>query len=392
MKYILTAISALLLAATSLSAQTIFETVLSEIETNNTTLQAYKQQTEAVKLDNKTGLFLSNPEVGFNYLWGKPGAIGKRHDFSISQSFDFPTAYGFKNQIAGLKNLNADIHYKIQRQNILLEAKLICIDLIHLNAKRVELTKRLSNAENLAIAHTKMFDNGETSILELNKVLLHLTTIKNEIVFFDTERSSLLSELERLNGGQTLAITENTFPVFLLPESFEEWFLQVKNSNPLLQYAQQQISINQKQEKLNHALSLPKFSAGYMSEKVVGEKFSGISLGISIPLSENKNTVKAAKAQTTASKAIAVDAQKQIYNQQKSYFIKTTGLQKILNNYRQSLINLDNRKELKIALDKGVLPLINYLIEIQFYYETIDKMLETEVDLQKNLAWLKQWE
>ena len=78
-----------------LFAQNI-ETVLSEIESNNTTLSAYRNLNEAQKLENKTDIFLENPEVGFNYLWGNPSPMGTRQDFSVSQSFDFPTSYGIK--------------------------------------------------------------------------------------------------------------------------------------------------------------------------------------------------------------------------------------------------------------------------------------------------------
>ncbi|KAA6308963.1 hypothetical protein EZS27_039465 [termite gut metagenome] len=51
---------------------------------------------------------------------------------------------------------------------------------------------------------------------------------------------------------------------------------------------------------MNQAMGLPSFLAGYMSEKVVGEHFQDITLGISIPLWENKNRVKQAKAASIA--------------------------------------------------------------------------------------------
>ena len=36
-------------------------------------------------------------------------------------------------------------------------------------------------------------------------------------------------------------------------------------------------------------MTLPKFSAGYSLERTLGQKYQGISVGISIPLWENKN-------------------------------------------------------------------------------------------------------
>ena len=81
----------LLIFPFGLFAQNDIKTILIEIEQNNTTLSAYKNLNEAQKLENNTNIFLENPEVGFNYLWGDPSAIGNRQDFSVSQSFDFPT-------------------------------------------------------------------------------------------------------------------------------------------------------------------------------------------------------------------------------------------------------------------------------------------------------------
>lgn len=48
---------------------------------------------------------------------------------------------------------------------------------------------------------------------------------------------------------------------------------------------------------------LPKFSAGYSLERTLGQKYQGISVGISIPLWENKNRVKQAKAGVVAAQA-----------------------------------------------------------------------------------------
>ncbi|RLD79212.1 MAG: transporter, partial [Bacteroidetes bacterium] len=51
-------------------AQQGFAPILDEIEKNSTSLQALKKHAEAEQLSSRTGIFLQNPEVGFNYLWG----------------------------------------------------------------------------------------------------------------------------------------------------------------------------------------------------------------------------------------------------------------------------------------------------------------------------------
>ena len=135
---------------------------------------------EAQKLENKSGIYLENPEVGFDYLWGDPSSIGTRKDFSVNQSFDFPTAYGIKKKIADTKNQQSDLVFELQRKSILYQAKTICNELIYLNALHEVLQKRSTDAENIAkayvitsysIHYTKLYDPCEISGKLLSEVL-----------------------------------------------------------------------------------------------------------------------------------------------------------------------------------------------------------------------------
>ena len=121
-------------ATFSLRAQTNIDDVLKAVEQNNTTLQALRQTADAQKLENRTGLTLPDPEVGFNYLWGSPSGVGNRKDASVSQSFDIATVSGLKGKVAREKNELVEWQYKSDRMNILLEAKQYCLDLIYYNA------------------------------------------------------------------------------------------------------------------------------------------------------------------------------------------------------------------------------------------------------------------
>ncbi|MCK5703297.1 MAG: TolC family protein, partial [Cyclobacteriaceae bacterium] len=181
------------------------------------------------------------------------------------------------------------------------------------------------------------------------------------------------------------------FPPLALPEDFDTWFAGVEESNPILQYLNKQVEISRNEEKLNRAMSLPKFSAGYMSEKVVGEKYQGLSVGMSIPLWENKNTVKAAKAQTVANMAMVNDSHLQLYNMLKNHHRKAVDMPRASEGYSGSLITVNNTDLLKRAYDMGEISLIEYLVGGQFYYETVVKALETRREVHKAAAELEKW-
>jgi len=376
----------------SLSAQITIDSVLSAIEKNNTSLSAMRKSTDAEKFRNQTGLYLQNPEIVFNYLWGNPTTIGNRTDISIKQSFDFPTAYGYRRQIADSRNLQSELEYQQQRKEILYAARILCTDMMYANAVNEEYGKRLLHAQSIADAFKAMYDKGDVSILEHNKAQLNLLNLKKEAEARNIERTAYLKQLTALNGGIAIELNEKSFQARILPPDFDQWYSTAEKNNPSLLWLKQEIEVTRQQEKLNRAMSLPKASAGYMSEKVVGEHFQGISMGVSIPLWENKNTVKYAQAQSIALQSIETDRKLQFYNQLKIQYEKAVSLQQTVNDYRQAIQSSNNAELLKKALDQGEIPLINYLMELSFTYSAMDNLLESEYELNKALSFLAQFD
>ena len=70
MRHITIAIMISMAFGSPLLAQNTIDGILVEIEKNNTTLSALRERAKANTLGNKTGIYLTNPEIEFNYLWG----------------------------------------------------------------------------------------------------------------------------------------------------------------------------------------------------------------------------------------------------------------------------------------------------------------------------------
>ena len=387
MKIIITTIL-ILCTGIPLNAQININSVLASIEENNTTLKSLRESAEAQKLENKTGIYLENPEVGFNYLWGNPMDIGNRTDFSVIQTFDIPTITGIKNRIAGEKNNLIEWQYRADRMNILLEAKQYCIELIYYNALKKELDLRLQHAETIVAGYQERLDQGDVSILEYNKVRLNLSTVQGEISRVDVERNALIEQLKRLNGGNDISLDDYRFSEIEFPLSFEGWYVEAEQKNPVLAYVKQEIEVSKKQVSLSKAMGLPTFSAGYMSEKVVGERYQGISVGVSIPLWENRNRVKQAQAAVRAAESRETDSKRQFYGQLQILYNRTLGLKATAETYRKSLETANSSDLLKKALDAGEISLLDYILEIGLYYNTVNQALEAERDYQKAFAEL----
>ena len=391
MKKLIKTIISIIIISSNIFAQSTIDTVLNEVENNNTRLLALRKSSESEKIGNKKGIYLQNPEIGFNYLWGSPSDIGNRADLSITQSFDFPTTYGYKKQISNIKNNQVELEYKKQRIALLLQTRNVCYDLVYTNALKSELSKRLIHAQDIANSFKAKFDIGETNILEYNKSQLNLLNISTELESVDIERIALMSELSRLNGGISIDFNDTVFQTQLIPIDFEEWYQLAEQNNPILDWLKQEMEISQRQVKLNRAMGLPKLQAGYMSEGLFGVRFQGLTIGLSIPLWENKNTVKFAKANTIALESITADNKTQFYNQLKTLHTKAIGIQKNANDYRINLQKFNNSDLLKKALDKGEISLIDYILELSIYYESVNKLLEFERNLNKVVAELSQY-
>lgn len=372
----------------SICAQSDIDRVLKVIEQNNTTLKGLRETAEADKLANKTEIYLSNPEVEYGHHWGKPTEIGNRTALNVTQTFDIATLTGMKSRLARDKNTLIDRQYRSDRMAILLEAKQTCIDLIYCNVLREELSMRLRHAELIADGYKSRMEKGDANIIEYNKVRLNVTRAQNELRLIEIERQTLLLRLRRLNGDIDISFGLTTYPATMLPTDFDAWYSHIETTDPTLAHARQEIEVSKRQLSLTKAMGLPSFSAGYASEKVGQEDFKGISVGITIPLWENKNKVRHAKASIRAAEARANDTRREVYNRFKTLYDRTAGLRDIAHSYRNTLSQTNNADLLKKAHDAGELSLLDYILEIGIYYDTVNQMLTAERDYQKALAEL----
>jgi outer membrane protein TolC len=365
--------------------------ILAGVESNNTTLIALRKNAEAERIGNKTGLSLKNPELEFSYLWGNPENIGKRNDIRIMQSFDFPTAYAYRNQISELRNVQVELELERQRRDILLKARQLCNSLIYHNVRQAEFGRRLENARRIADTYEAKFKAGEAGIIDVNKARVNLLNLRKDDESNEIERQALLDDLVSLNGGKPVELNDTVYPLRALPADFEEWYAGAEQNNPLLQWLKQEVSVTRKDEQLSLAMSLPKLQAGYMSEKVVGEQYQGISFGIAIPLMENRNEVKYAKARSVAVQSAESDARLRFYNNLKALHARAVSLRKSLDDYRQNLQIYSNASLLQKALDLGELSLAEFLYEQTFYYESFDKLTATEKELYDAVTELNRY-
>jgi len=378
------------LLSLSASAQDTFSPVLSQIEQNSTTLQALQKQMEAQKTAYRTGLTPRDPEVQFGYLWGSPSPIGDRKDVSIRQEFEFPSVYARRNRLASKQGEAAEWQYRQERMQLLLKAKQTCIRLVYSNALASLYEQQAVRARRIVETKERMLRQGSTNRTELDKARLNRTTAEGRLSAVRLEQNRLLAELQAMNGGKPVVLNDTTFATESLPASFNYCLAEAGQHSPVLQYMQQQRAVADDHISVARASSLPKWPVGYMGEFVTGNTFQGVTIGLSIPLWENKNRVRQARQQSIAVSQQADDLRLQYRIHLRSLYDQAKQLQQTVAQYDAAL-SPDGLTLLTRAFEKGELPLLNYLLEQDYWTTAYDRRLQAQRDLASVVAELNVW-
>lgn len=372
-------------------AQSGISDVLKSIENNNKALQAGQRLNESQKLEARTGNYLPNPTVELNQLWADRSAGGNANELAVIQSFDFPTVYFNKNKLAKLKSSASDYQYAATRQQILLKAQQICQEIIYLRKQKHLLDERLKNAERLEALYNQRFASGDANQLELNKIQLEKINANNASRRNQSALRSQLEQLQALNGGVPIEFGEDEFistPV--LPE-FSQLESTYLDADPTLKSLEGESESARREIKVSRALTLPKFDIGYRRNGGSDQTMNGFRIGMSIPLWENKNTVKRAKAQAEYTALNVEDNTQTLKATLKELYLQAQSLQLSKEEYARTLANQRSEELLNKSLEAGQISMIDYFVEITILYDSIQNYLEVEKEYHNLLAQLLQY-
>ncbi|HEY9487480.1 MAG TPA: TolC family protein [Chryseosolibacter sp.] len=381
-----------ILIISTANAQTGIHRVLADVERNNKSLASGKQYREAQNILYKIGLNPENPKIEYDYLPGRPEGAGTQEDFSVTQGFDFPTSYAKRRSVANEQIVKAELEFQAERQRILLETKLVCIDLIYRKKLESELSKRMKNANTLLEAITRQTQQGESSILDLNKVKLLQLEIKNQADLNVTTLTTLQQKLDELNGGIPLDLSALDYPLLQAIAPFETLDSLIEANDPEVKVISQQKEISQEQVALSRSITLPKFEGGFHQQSILGQKYQGFHVGMTIPLWENKNRVKSENARLLFSEFQIAEHRTMHHYKNKQLYEQYLHWQNTFAEYRQILGSANNEELLNKALSAGQVSLIEYLMEVRYFYDAIVRSLEAEKALHDLAAQLYKFQ
>ena len=365
--------------------------VLKQVAANNLTLQALVHDNQADVLDIKASNSIGGPSVEYSPFFTKGYSGVAESELVVSQEIDFPTKYAARNKQAQMQQTVGDKLLAKQRRDILLQAQLLCIDLIRLNQTLSMLRERLANSETLLQMYQKRMEAGDANALELNKVKLDCMEVRTLVNEAQGERTSLLQQLRQLNGGKPIDVTDTVLPNYPQITNFEEYRALALASDADVAVAQTSLRAADINLKLQKNEWLPNISFGYRRNTEHGEGINGFLVGVSFPLYSNSNNVKAARQRRESAELQVVQAQNEAEASLRTNYEQLQGLQQVIDHSDVKLLQ-ESLTLFAKALQQGEITALVYYVEINSIYEKLQRHIDLHCQSVKLLAELHKAE
>lgn len=365
--------------------------VLKQVASNNLTLQALAHDNQADVLDIKASNSIGGPSVEYSPFFTKGYSGVAESELVVSQEIDFPTKYAARNKQAKMQNIVGEQLLIKQRRDILLQAQLLCIDLIRLNQTLSMLHERLANSETLLQMYQKRMDAGDANALELNKVKLDCMEVRTLVNEAQGERTSLLQQLRQLNGGKPIDVIDTVLPEYPQITNFESYRALALASDADVAVAQTALRAADMNLKLQKNEWLPNISFGYRRNTEHGEGINGFLVGVSFPLYSNSNNVKAARQRRESAELQVMQAQNEAEATLRTNYEQLQGLQQVIDHSDVKLLQ-ESLTLFAKALQHGEITALVYYVEINSIYEKLQRHIDLHCQSVKLLAELHKAE
>ncbi len=380
--YIVSAICGCLFYVVGFSQDKNIGELLNEIEQNNIELKAYQSLIDGQKLQNKSGNNLPDPQLSGYYLPFGDHQTDDYTEFEISQSFEFPSVYAARNKWNNLKAEQLQAAYGEKRQEILLKAKKWLIDFFILQKRKTIEDERKKQSQEVYEQMQELFNREQVGILDLNKAKVAWIQEQFVVEQLEAEIQNQRTALQALNGNQPLGLDNLQFNIpFQIQTVADLWNEKLAKDPKLLELKAYEAAAQQNVQLEKNKL-LPDLSLGYNYQGVNGNNYSGVYGGLTIPLWNSKNRVKAAQANYEYQQSNTQVEQQMLYAKLQQEYNQYQLLLNKYTEYQDTIETLNSEDLLFKAYSLGEYSFLEYYMEVQFYRDATDRMLQMEKQLQ----------
>jgi cobalt-zinc-cadmium resistance protein CzcA len=251
-------------------------------------------------------------KTNVNLQYGQANTVKWDNHISLTQQIPNPSLAKNQQQLADARIKGAELELGLTQYELTYAIKNTYYQLIYLHALHQQLQQQDTLYSNFLKAAELRYKTGETKLLEQTTAATALAEHRNTLRRNEGDIIVAQTELQRLlNTPAPVDITDKILTRLIAAVSLPD---SAGVGNPLLQTAQQQISVSSRQVEVEKARGLPDFSVGYFNQSIIGyqnvdgtekyygggKRFQGVQAGINIPVFNKAVTarVKAAKVET----------------------------------------------------------------------------------------------
>lgn len=381
-KHIVFAICGCLFFINGFSQTKNIEELLNEIEQNNIELKGYQSFIESEQLENRSTNNLPDPQLSGYYLPFGDNATGDYTEYQISQSFEFPSVYAARGKWNDSKSQLLESGYQKRRQEVLLNANELLIEFAFLKKQKAIETERRIQSKQVFDQIQELYNKEQLGILDLNKAKIAWIQEQFVVEQIESEIQILMSKLKTLNGGNPIDGISSQLVLSFEIGTIENLWQEKLSNEPRLQELKANEAASIQKVKLEKNKVLPNVALGYNYQGFSGNNNSGFYGGISIPLWNSKNKVKAAEANYEYQQSNTEVITTSLYAQFQEIYNRYELMLEKYNEYQSTMGNLNSEQLLLKAYMLGEYSFMDYYVELQFYRNASDKMLQMEKELQ----------
>jgi len=354
---------------------------------NHPGIIAEKELLLSHEAESHTGYTPANPNVSMGYFPGIPSEIGKKITWSVTQSLDFPVRYSRLKTLGESNYAQSVMEYHKEVLMLLADARSGAIELIALRKQIEKLEERLEHIGQMESAYKKMLDEEEVTIIEYNKVMLAGAGMKNKLLDLRSRKDALYAFLNMVSGNNASILDSATYPLFKEPDP-EKLLAEKRSLHPLFKIPEIEIEIAENRLDVVKTKSLPGIQLGFASEIVAASEFTGPTIGVSIPLWENKGRIEAEKARKAHYEAEYNNMMMVYENEFRTLYARYLSVKEGLGELRNYYINSASTSLLNKSLEAGEISVIEYFTELSAFYDIEDRIMELEKEYYTLLSEL----
>ena len=387
-KYIMT----IVLCASALSAQSqsVLDSIAAIVVAGNPQLRATKDKYVVDSISYCRAVLLDDPQIDFEYNFGR-GSLGDKWALGISQSFEWPGIYSARTKAANARVMESWQGYLASLAEVTLQVRLLAIDIIGLN-RRIEVQENVcDNLEELSRLYKLAFDGRQISILDINKLRIELINSRQSLEGLKAERAKSIEAMQALAGENPIDY-EVISKLMVYPDEellpIDTYIYLYCNEDPKIVACTLSRAAGEAEEREASLSWAPKFEIGYQYSYELGDRFNGVTAGVSIPLFSSKRRKAQARAQTSAISSSLLTLQSENESFVRQLYGEAISLKQQMTLYGEVLDD-DSCTDLLIqALDGGQISLLTYLQELNYFIQARINYLSLENQYHRALVTL----